>query len=134
MKTAKIWTDGGARGNPGPAGIGAVIEDPSGELLAEVSEYIGEATNNQAEYRAMIAALEKAQALGIEDVTIHADSELMVRQLQGKYKVKNMGIQPLFAQAKDLLSGFRRYTLRHVRREANAVADALVNQALDAAL
>lgn len=129
-----LWTDGGARGNPGPAGIGVVMTDAQGEVVAEIAEYIGEATNNQAEYRALIAGLTRAQELAATVVDIRMDSELVVRQLQGEYKVKNENMKPLYAQATALLKTFARYTIQHVRREQNAEADKLVNQALDAAI
>ncbi len=134
MQRLLVWTDGGARGNPGPAGIGVVMTDPSGQLVDEIAEYIGEATNNQAEYRALIRALARARELGANDLEIHMDSELVVRQLNGQYKVKNANMKPLFGEAQGLLKGFARCTIKHVRREANAEADRLVNQAIDAAL
>lgn len=129
-----LWTDGGARGNPGPAGIGVVVTDAQGEVVAEIAEYIGEATNNQAEYRALIAGLMRARELGTTVVDIRMDSELVVRQLKGEYKVKNENMKPLYGQATALLKTFARYTIQHVRREQNAEADKLVNQALDAAI
>ncbi len=129
-----LWTDGGARGNPGPAGIGVVITDAAGTLVAEIAEYIGEATNNQAEYRALIAGLERARELGATRIDIRMDSELVVRQLQGEYKVKNEKMKPLYTEATHLLRGFEHYTIAHVRREQNAEADKLVNQAIDAAV
>lgn len=134
MERLILWTDGGARGNPGPAGIGVVLTDAQGELVAEIAEYIGEATNNQAEYRALIAGLTRAQELAATVVDIRMDSELVVRQLQGEYKVKNENMKPLYAQATALLKTFARYTIQHVRREQNTEADKLVNQALDAAI
>lgn len=129
-----LWTDGGARGNPGPAGIGVVMTDAQGEVVAEIAEYIGEATNNQAEYRALIAGLTRARELAATVVDIRMDSELVVRQLKGEYKVKNENMKPLYGQATALLKTFSRYTIQHVRREQNAEADKLVNQALDAAI
>lgn len=134
MERLILWTDGGARGNPGPAGIGVVMTDAQGEVVAEIAEYIGEATNNQAEYRALIAGLTRAQELAATVVDIRMDSELVVRQLQGEYKVKNENMKPLYAQATALLKTFARYTIQHVRREQNTEADKLVNQALDAAI
>lgn len=129
----RIATDGAARGNPGPAGVGVVISDPDGRVLAEIATYLGERTNNQAEYQALIAGLEKALAMGATEAAIQSDSELMVRQIQGAYKVKNAGIRPLYAAATRLLSQLTRYTIVHVRREQNARADALANAALDTA-
>ena len=127
--------DGGSRGNPGPAAIGAVVVDPSTDpptVLAEVSECIGVATNNVAEYRALIEGLKRARELRPAGLEIRADSELLVRQLQGRYRVRNAGLQPLYAEARRLLADFDRVRIVHVRREQNGAADALVNQALDA--
>lgn len=132
MTMLTLWTDGGARGNPGPAGIGVVIRAHTGEVVAEIAEYLGNATNNQAEYTALVRGVARALELGATEVLIHSDSELMVRQIEGQYQVKNAGIRPLYDQAKALLGKFRRFTIRHVRREFNAEADALVNQAIDA--
>ena len=123
--------DGGARGNPGPAAIGVVIRSGS-EVVGEVSERIGEATNNVAEYRALLAGIEKASELGATELELVGDSELVVRQVRGEYKVKNAGIKPLHAEVLTALDGFDSWTIEHVRREENAEADALVNQALDA--
>ena len=123
--------DGGARGNPGPAAIGVVIRSGS-EVVGEVSERIGEATNNVAEYRALLAGIEKASELGATELELIGDSELVVRQVRGEYKVRNAGIKPLHAEVLTALDGFDSWTIEHVRREENAEADALVNQALDA--
>ena len=123
--------DGGARGTPGPAAIGVVIRSGS-EVVGEVSERIGEATNNVAEYRALLAGIEKASELGATELELVGDSELVVRQVRGEYKVKNAGIKPLHAEVLMALDGFDSWTIEHVRREENAEADALVNQALDA--
>lgn len=131
-----LWCDGGARGNPGPAGIGAVIADPSTDpptVLAEVSEVIGVATNNVAEYRALLAALDAAAPFGDDELVVRADSLLLIEQLRGHYKVRNAGLAPLHAAAREKLAHWRRVDLQHVRREFNREADALVNQALDAA-
>jgi ribonuclease HI len=130
-----VACDGGARGNPGPAAIGAVVFDPATDppgILASVSETIGVATNNVAEYRAVIAGLEAALAFAPEAVEVRADSMLVIRQLEGAYRVKHPGLQPLWREARDLLSRFPSVILRHVPREANVEADALVNAALDA--
>jgi len=126
-----IYTDGGARGNPGPAAIGAILKDEGGKILAEISECIGEATNNQAEYRAVIAALHKAKELGAGELQFFLDSELVVKQLKREYKVKNDGLAPLFLQVHNLTVGFKKITFQHVRRELNVEADRLVNLALD---
>ncbi|MDO8462861.1 MAG: ribonuclease HI family protein [bacterium] len=127
-----IYTDGGARGNPGPAGTGIVIKDEAGAVVAAFGEYIGETTNNQAEYRAMLAALSRARELGATHVEAFADSELLVKQLNREYRVKNAGLAPLFVQLVTLAQGFQRCTFAHVRRAQNKEADALVNRAIDA--
>jgi probable phosphoglycerate mutase len=127
-----VWTDGGARGNPGPAGIGAVVTRPDGTVLAEVAEGIGWATNNVAEYRAVIAGLERAKALGARRVRVRADSLLLVQQLRGAWKVKNAGLQPLRDAALRLVGGFDRVVFEHVPRGRNRAADALANRAMDA--
>ena len=127
-----VATDGGARGNPGPAGIGAVVATPRGKVLAEVSEGIGWATNNQAEYRAVIAGLERARALGARRVRVKADSKLLVEQLRGAYRVRNAGLLPLWAEARRLAGGFDQVVWEHVPRARNRRADALANQAMDA--
>jgi ribonuclease HI len=134
-RTIRIFCDGGSRGNPGPAGIGAVVLDPESEpprLLASVSETIGIATNNVAEYTALVRALEVASELGASRVEVRADSQLLIRQLEGRYRVKNAGLAPLHRRARELLAAYREVDLQHVRREDNTEADALVNAALDA--
>lgn len=128
-----LYVDGGARGNPGPAGIGAVLLDEDGHKIDELASFIGEATNNIAEYRAMIAGLEMAIGLGLSRLNIFSDSELIVRQLQGAYKVKNEGLKPYFRQAQELLGRLEGYELHSIPRERNAEADRLVNAALDSA-
>ena len=133
-----LYTDGGARGNPGPAATGAVIYDASGAEVGHFSTYLGVATNNQAEYQALILGLGRLQKL-IDDehklgdilVTVLMDSELIVRQLNGEYRVKNKDLKPLFTKAEELAKSFGRVIFRHIPREQNAVADALVNQTLD---
>jgi ribonuclease HI len=130
-----VYADGGARGNPGPAAIGAVVLDPTTdppENLATISEAIGHTTNNVAEWRAVIAALEAARAFPARSVEIRADSLLVVRQLDGSYRVKQAHLKPLHARAKELLKDYDEVTLVHVPREHNTIADALVNAALDA--
>lgn len=127
----RVFTDGGARGNPGPAGIGVVIQDEAGRTLDAFGEYLGETTNNQAEYRAMIAALERAQALGATAVDAYADSELLVKQLHREYRVKHPGLAPLFVKIWNLAQSFTSCTFRHVRRERNTDADRMVNAAID---
>ena len=126
-----IYTDGACRGNPGPAAIGAILDDESGHRVSEISRSIGTSTNNRAEYMALIAALEEASRMGAERVEIRMDSELVVRQLLGIYRVKNAQLKPLLKQAKTLLAGFHSYNIRHVPRNENRAADALANRALD---
>ena len=130
-----IYCDGGARGNPGPAAIGAVVLDPSTNpptRLATVSDRIGVATSNVAEYRALIAGLEAAQQFPARAVSVRADSMLVIRQLEGKWKVKHPNLKPLHARALELLRAYDEIDLAHVRREENVDADLLVNAALDA--
>ena len=127
-----INTDGGARGNPGPAGIGLVIKNEAGELLYSYGGYIGETTNNVAEYSALIKALEESVNLGGTSLLIQMDSELIVKQMQGVYKIKQPTLQELATKVLALLKKFESYNFVHVRREFNKEADALVNQALDA--
>jgi len=132
MIKAIIHTDGGARGNPGPSGIGAVVNINGTEHLYK--EYIGTATNNQAEYKAVILGLEKALALGVTDVDFYLDSELVQRQLIGQYKVKNQDLAPLFVKVWNLKQQFKQVKFHHVLREQNKKADLLVNEAIDEAL
>ncbi|MBI4497405.1 MAG: ribonuclease HI family protein [Chloroflexi bacterium] len=127
-----LYADGAARGNPGPAAIGAVIRNGAGNVLAEVSQAIGVGTNNQAEYRALIAGLEAAAHLGAQEIAIRMDSELVVRQLQGRYRVRHPGLIPLNEQVRRLLTHFAHVEVAHVPREQNREADALANRALDA--
>jgi len=130
-KKLTIYTDGGARGNPGPAGIGCVFYDENKNIVTEISEYIGEATNNQAEYKAVVAAVEKAKELGAKELEFYLDSELVVRQLNREYKVKNKELAPLFVQIYNAVLSFKKVSFNHVRRELNIEADRLVNQAID---
>jgi len=129
---AKLWTDGGARGNPGPAAYGYVLEADDGTVLAAHGEAIGEATNNVAEYRALVAGLEKAGELGVDELEVVSDSELLVKQMRGEYKVKNEALRELSLQALGLASQLGAVTYTAVRREHNELADQLVNEALDA--
>ncbi len=126
-----LHVDGGARGNPGPAAIGVVISEPDGTVVEQLAERIGVATNNVAEYRAVLRALERAGALGATEVQIVNDSELVARQITGAYKVKHEGLKPLHSQAVAALRAFDRWQIRSVPRARNAAADALVNDALD---
>jgi ribonuclease HI len=129
-----IHTDGGARGNPGPAGIGVVIKDETGLIIFQHGAYIGEATNNFAEYQALIVALRKAKELGASQAHVFMDSELIVRQMHGKYKIKEPSLQRLAAEVFQLQKHFQRVIFTHVARQRNKEADALVNQAIDQAL
>jgi ribonuclease HI len=128
-----VHVDGGARGNPGPAAVGVVVSSAEGELLDEAAETIGTATNNVAEYRAVLLGLERARTLGASEIELVNDSELIARQLTGHYKVKHPAMRPLHAEALTSLGEFDRWAIRTVRREENARADELVNRALDAA-
>jgi ribonuclease HI len=126
-----IHTDGAARGNPGPAAIGVTLHDEKGKLLDKISERIGVATNNVAEYKAVIAGLEKAIKLGAKEVKLVSDSELVVRQINGRYKVKNAGLRPLYSEVVKLAGRLDKFTASNVRRGQNAAADGLANEALD---
>ena len=129
-----VHVDGGARGNPGPAAVAAVASSPDGDQLGERNEYIGEATNNVAEYRALLLGLSLARELGASQVEVVNDSELVARQIGGEYKVKHAGLKPLYLEAMSELRGFEQWAVRSVRREHNERADELVNEALDRAL
>ena len=127
-----VNVDGGSRGNPGPAAIAAVASDPSGEVLAERHETIGRATNNVAEYRAMLLGAKLARELDASEVELIGDSQLIVRQVRGEYKVKDANLKPLREKVVKALRDFERWSIRDVRREQNEHADRLVNEALDA--
>jgi ribonuclease HI len=129
---ARLSTDGGARGNPGPAAYGYVLETEDGTVLAAHGEAIGEATNNAAEYRALLAGLEKALELGLDEVEVVSDSELLVKQMRGEYRVKNEALRQLSLEAARLARQLRSISYTAVRREHNELADRLVNEALDA--
>jgi ribonuclease HI len=131
MVKITIHSDGAARGNPGPAAAGAVLTGSDGKLLAEVSRYLGEMTNNQAEYRALILAVEEAERQGASELCIYADSELMVRQIKGEYRVKNEELKPLFQDVMRRLRAIGTFAIHHVPRERNKAADKLANRALD---
>jgi probable phosphoglycerate mutase len=128
---ARLSTDGGARGNPGPAAYGYVLETEDGTVLAAHGEKIGIATNNVAEYRALVAGLEKAAQLAVDEVEVVSDSELMVKQMTGEYKIKNEALQDLAADARRYARRIGKVSYRAVRREQNELADRLVNEALD---
>ena len=126
-----IHTDGAARGNPGPAGAGAILRDESGTVVAEIAEGLGRATNNVAEWTAVLLALEEARRLGAERVDLRMDSQLVARQITGIYRVKHPDLQPIHARVMELLRGFDGYTVGHVPRELNKDADRLSNVAID---
>jgi len=125
-----IWADGASLGNPGLAAIGAIIKDEQGRLVASISQGIGRTTNNQAEYRAIIAALEEAIRLGAEEVAANLDSQLVVRQISGEYRVKKATLKPLYQRVKQLQSRLRSFTITHIPRQQNKEADRLANSAL----
>jgi ribonuclease HI len=130
---ARLFTDGGARGNPGPAAYGFVLEAEDGTVLAAEGEAIGVATNNVAEYAALVAGLKKAIELHVPELEVISDSELLVKQMRGEYRVKNEGLRPLFLDASRLATLLQSVEYRHVKRAHNELADRLVNEALDAA-
>lgn len=130
-KHFRIHTDGAARGNPGPAGAAAILYDPSGAIVAEASRYLGVATNNVAEYSALILGLERACELGAASVEVVTDSELMAKQWNGEYRVKNEVLKPLYQEAKECARRIGRVEVRHVRRGGNVEADAAANRAID---
>jgi len=131
LSTWKVYVDGAARGNPGPAGIGIFIEDGEGNVLREIGEPLGRTTNNVAEYSAMIRGLEEARALGCDAVAVFTDSELMAHQINGKYAVKAIHLVPLYQRARLLLAQFKTASVTHIRRELNKRADALSNIGAD---
>jgi len=130
-RVLRVYSDGAARGNPGPAGAGAVLMTPEGEIVERLGRFLGVNTNNYAEYMGLILGLERAKELGAEEVHVFADSELLIRQLEGRYQVKAPNLRPLFAEASALLRGFDAVRLAHVRREFNAEADEMSNRAID---
>ncbi len=130
-KRTRLYSDGAARGNPGPAGAGAVIVNPDGHVVAKIGKFLGESTNNVAEYMGLILGLKRAKAMGIKDLDVFSDSELLVKQLAGDYAVKAEHLRPLHAEAKALLGGFDEIQVRHIPREENAQADAMSNRAID---
>ncbi len=133
MKSKKIflYTDGGSRGNPGPAGIGVIILDSAKKKIKELYKYIGETTNNIAEYSALLQGLEAALDLNAEEIVVYMDSELLARQLNGEYKVKNSDIKVLFEKALNMLKKFKSFEIRHIERSKNKEADKLVNKAIN---
>lgn len=129
----RLYTDGACRGNPGPGGAGAVLTDERGEVVAKATKYLGHCTNNIAEYRALIMGLEEALKRNYRNLLIFLDSELLVNQVKGIYRVKNEGLKPLMADVRRLLSSLDGYTISHIARGGNAVADGLANEAIDRA-
>lgn len=134
MEKIIIFSDGGARGNPGPAGAGAVLYDKNKKIIANISKFLGHTTNNQAEYQALILALEKAIIFKAKEVICYLDSELVVRQLKHEYKVKNKDLAPLFLKIHNLSLQFDKIAFFHIPREQNQVADKLANEAMDKAI
>ena len=128
---ATLFADGGSRGNPGPAASGAVLVDNDGQVLDEVGRYLGVATNNVAEWTALCIGLERAKERGLLRLAVRLDSELVVKQMRGEYRVKHADLQPLHQRAKSLLRSFEHVDIKHVPRKQNALADRLVNQILD---
>jgi ribonuclease HI len=126
-----VYTDGASRDNPGQSGAGVAIEDAAGKPVAQAWRYLGEATNNQAEYEALCLGLELAASLGARRIAVRADSELIVRQMRGEYRVRHQGLRPLFARASGLAARFEAVSYEHVPRERNRVADHLANRAID---
>jgi ribonuclease HI len=127
----RVFSDGASRGNPGPAGAGAVLALASGEVVERLGLFLGTQTNNHAEYMGAILGLRRARALGADEVELVADSQLLIRQLAGRYRVRSDGLRPLYEEARALLAGFRRHTLTHLPREENREADAMSNRAID---
>jgi ribonuclease HI len=130
-KRTRLYTDGAARGNPGPAGAGAVIVSPEGHIVAKIGKFLGESTNNVAEYMGLILGLKRAKAMGIKSLDVYSDSELLVKQLAGDYAVKAEHLRPLHDEARSLLRAFSEIEVRHIPREENAQADAMSNRAID---
>lgn len=131
LERIKVYSDGAARGNPGPAGAGAILVASDGTTVARLGRFLGEATNNYAEYHGLLLGLQRALELGTTEVQVYADSQLVIRQLGGQYRVRNAGLKPLFDQALLLLRKFRKYELHHIPREQNAAADEMSNRAID---
>ncbi|MCK8497127.1 ribonuclease HI family protein [Myxococcus fulvus] len=131
LPRVRVYSDGAARGNPGPAGAGAVVTDAEGHVVARLGRFLGTQTNNHAEYMGLLLGLKHAKVLGAREVDVYADSELLIRQLGGQYQVKSATLRPLFDEAKKLLSGFARVRLHHIPRAKNADADAMSNRAID---
>ena len=133
MRRAFLYADGAARGNPGPAGAGAALVDEDGHVVGEAMRHLGHATNNVAEYTALIIGLEEARRQGVQDLEIRMDSKLVVEQMNGKWRIKHPNLKPLATQAGALLASFPKREIRHIPREQNVIADALANRAIDEA-
>lgn len=131
MSSLIVWCDGAARGNPGPAGAGVQITTADGEVVAEIAAGLGETTNNVAEYTAAIRGLERAGELGATDVLLRSDSQLLINQLTGRYRVKSPHLQPLYRRLRELVGAFERVRFEHVPRERNGEADRLANEGVD---
>lgn len=131
LQRIRVYSDGAARGNPGPSGAGAVLVGPSGQVVERLGKYLGIQTNNYAEYMALILGLRRARELGVREVEVFADSELMIRQLGGRYQVKSPSLRPLYEEALRLLNEFARVKLVHVPREMNTAADEMSNRAIN---
>ena len=129
--TLRLYSDGAARGNPGPAGAGAVLVTPEGVTVEQLGKFLGRQTNNVAEYEGVLLGLRRARELGVRSLEVYADSQLMIRQLDGSYKVKNEGLKPLHAEASAMLKGFAKVKLVHIPREENRAADEMSNRAID---
>jgi ribonuclease HI len=130
-RIVRVYSDGAARGNPGPAGAGAVLTDSAGNVIARLGRFLGKQTNNVAEYEGLLLGLKHARELGYREVEVRADSQLLIRQLKGEYAVRHAGLKLLHAEALRLLRSFDRYDLRHVPREENTLADEMSNRAID---
>jgi ribonuclease HI len=128
-----LWTDGAARGNPGPAGVGVMLKAANGEVIVAEGQFVGHTTNNVAEYKALLLGLARALERGVSRLEVRADSELLIKQLKGEYRVRNPGLLPLYEEAKTLIGRFENVRLKHVRRELNAEADRLANEGIDKA-
>lgn len=131
LQRVRVYSDGAARGNPGPSGAGAVLVEPSGQVIDRIGKYLGVQTNNYAEYMGLLLGLKRARELGVHEVEVFADSELMIRQLGGRYQVKSPTLRPLYEEALKLLNDFSRVKLVHVPREMNTAADEMSNRAID---
>ncbi len=131
LQRVRVYSDGAARGNPGPSGAGAVLVEPSGQVVDRLGKFLGVQTNNYAEYMGLILGLKRAKELGVPEVEVFADSELMIRQLGGRYQVKSPSLRPLYEEALKLLKDFSRVKLVHVPREMNTAADEMSNRAID---